>query len=556
MNKSLKVKTKSGIITLTDKDYKASGGQGVVYCQDKTAYKIYHDPSTMIPVAKIQELSTLRNKNILGPTEPLYNPKNMTPIGFAMSYVDATEFLCKVFTRNFRDEKGLSPKDMVDMVTEMQKTLQYIHSMKFLVVDYNEMNFLLGPDLKVVYYIDVDSWKTPSFPAVALMESVRDRKSPKGVFTELTDWFSFAVVTFQMYTGIHPYKGFHTKFAPSEWSRRMDLGISVFDKDVSLPRSCQDFSIIPKKHLDWYKEIFIKGDRSIPPYADSVQVSIQATRRTSGQGLVVELIKEYQSIIQKLYFFDGKRYAITSDGLYREDELVFQSQKLRGFEMSEIFGEDPIICHMNKGVASFFDLNKKLLGEIQAEALFGANNLVYTVCNGDLIENSFERMGKLVHRTRVVSSICPSFRVFPGVVVQDDFMRCHLAIPYEKGLCANIHVKELDGYRIIDAKHEGLVTVLMAEKHGDYFKYVLSYDDDLSKYGIWSEKVDSLHAINFVALPNKLNLMVDDEKAVLFKDSDRKEMKNSIIEASTRLYHDGMTVFFTDGEKLYQVRTQ
>jgi hypothetical protein len=556
--KSFKVKVKKGSVEITDKDYKASGGQAVVYCIGDTAYKIYHDPARMIPEAKIQELSVLGLDTILGPREVVYDFKTDQPLGFTMPYVDGTEFLCKIFTRNFRDDNNIDPQDITSLVTEMQKTLEYIHTQKILVVDYNEMNFLLDSKFKKVYHIDVDSWQTKSFSAQALMESVRDRKGPKGKFTEFTDWFSFAVVTFQMYVGIHPFKGFHPKFGPAEWSKRMDQGISVFDKDVQLPASCQDFSVIPKKHLDWYKELFVKGNRSIPPYADSVVMGVTSGRIVSSKGkFIVELLAEYKAPVKKLYFFDNVRYVITADGVYRGEALVTPLGKttVKGSEaLCDVFAEDPLYALYSKGFVSFFTLSKTPIETVHAEGAMSANGLIYTISGGELIEHSFERLGKLLHMTKVVSSLCPSYKVFSGVIVQDDFMRCHLVIPYGKNLCVNIHAKELDGYRIIDAKAQGHVCILFAEKGGEYFKNVLFFDKTYSSYTLWVEKTD-LQGINFVSLPNGLYVHADNDRAVVFSNlNNRQEFPNSPINASTRLFNEGMTVLSVDGTKIYKVR--
>jgi len=223
-NKTYKVTDKKKIITLTSKEYKAAGGQGTVFCKGNTAYKIYHDPKKMIPVAKIQELSQLKRDSILAPIDPLYDHKTQQAVGFTMRYVKEIEFLCQIFTKTFRNDKSISPTDVVTLVTQMQQDLQYIHSMKSLVADYNEMNFLLDKLISIVLHIDVDSWQTPNFKATAIMSSVRDRTVKFGKFSELTDWFSWAVVTFQMYVGIHPFKGRHPKYKASEWEKRMDDG--------------------------------------------------------------------------------------------------------------------------------------------------------------------------------------------------------------------------------------------------------------------------------------------------------------------------------------------
>ena len=53
--------------TLTQNDFKAQGGEGVVYVQGGTAYKIYADPNKMIPTPKIEELARLTHSNIIRP---------------------------------------------------------------------------------------------------------------------------------------------------------------------------------------------------------------------------------------------------------------------------------------------------------------------------------------------------------------------------------------------------------------------------------------------------------------------------------------------------------
>src|SRR6478736_593639 len=189
-------------LMLKQSDYKAAGGEGVVYVKNGNAYKIYHDASKMIAVGKIQELSALTMPNILGPKDIIYH--NNTPVGFVMRYVSDTEFLCKLFTKGFRDKMGVTPDQINHLVKGMQDTLHEIHNKNILVVDYNEMNFLVNRGFDTVYNIDVDSYQTPSYRATAIMESIRDRKVKSGKFTKESDWFSFATVAFQMYMGTHP----------------------------------------------------------------------------------------------------------------------------------------------------------------------------------------------------------------------------------------------------------------------------------------------------------------------------------------------------------------
>lgn len=558
IKKSYKVTDKKNIIILTEKEYKAAGGQGIVFCKGDLAYKIYHDPKKMIPVAKIQELSLLKKDNILAPIAPLYDYKTQKPIGFTMKYVKDIEFLCQVFTKTFRDSKGINPVDIIALVTEMQKTLQYIHSLKYLVVDYNEMNFLLDKLISTVLHIDVDSWQTKNFKADAIMNSVRDRTIKTGQFTELSDWFSWAVVTFQMYTGIHPYKGRHFKYKPSEWEKRMEDGISVFDPDVKLPPACQDFSLIPKKHLDWYKAVFTKNERSVPPLADDVTVASIVKQISSKGDFIIKELMTMSKNIKNHFYLNRKRYILTSTALYDQwSSPIFPIKnhlKSAPTGMCEVFNENPLIVQLIGNQATFYDLNCNVISNIEAEAIMGYNGIAYIINNGQIIENTFERLGKIIHGVKNICDISQSYKIFRGIVIQDDFMKIHMAIPFEKGMCINAYIKELDGHRIIDARYDKGICITITENQNKYMRYILCFNDNHSKYTIHEEEIIDLHSANFIVLPNKLCIALDDEKLSLFMNANkRKEITDCPFDISMRLYHEDMQVLFVDGKKLYSV---
>ncbi len=65
----------NGYIELRKKDFIAQGGEGAVYARGKIAYKVYSNPSLMIPVAKIEEFSVLDHEYIIRQENILYNSK-------------------------------------------------------------------------------------------------------------------------------------------------------------------------------------------------------------------------------------------------------------------------------------------------------------------------------------------------------------------------------------------------------------------------------------------------------------------------------------------------
>ena len=247
-----------GHCTLAKSEYLASGGEGDIYCKGNSIFKIYIDPNKMIPEGKINELSVLSFNNIIKPEDILLNDKNIQ-IGYTMQYVKDTYALCQLFPKSFRDRNSVSNQTVLNLVRRLQETIQHIHSHKILVVDVNELNFLIAKDFTEIYAIDVDSWQTPHFKATAIMDNIRDRQVKNNNFTENSDWFSFGILAFNMFVGIHPYKG--TSKLYKTMDERMDHNISVLNKDVSVPKIFANFDIIPEVYKNWFSAVFDGGKR-------------------------------------------------------------------------------------------------------------------------------------------------------------------------------------------------------------------------------------------------------------------------------------------------------
>src|SRR5262245_31770094 len=182
-----------GTVELAKSDFKAQGSQCIVYFKQKTAYEIYTDPGNMIHPEKVRELAVLTHPGIIRPQHLILDKGNRV-VGYSMKYVDRAFALCQVFPKSYRLRHNFSPDDALHAVRRIQEIVRQVHSQRILIVDLNEMNLLISDDHRDLYFIDVDSFQTPSFPATALMESVRDRHA--NAFSEGSDWFSFAVVSF------------------------------------------------------------------------------------------------------------------------------------------------------------------------------------------------------------------------------------------------------------------------------------------------------------------------------------------------------------------------
>lgn len=506
-----------GSVNLTDKNYVGGGGEADVYTKDNIAYKIYHDHKKMIPIAKIEELKKLTSKNVLVPQNVIYNKKK-TEIGYTMPFKKETIPLCKLFTKSFKNNNGIKEEDIVKLVTSIQKTISKVHNDGFLIVDLNEMNILVSSSFKTPYFIDVDSYQTPGFTATAIMDSIRDRKIKNNNFTELSDWFSFAIIAFQLYIGIHPYKGKHPNYKPNEWTKRMDDGISVLNSKVKLPNICNDFSVIPENHKKWFESIFVKNERSIPPMPNEVMI-ISASKPCikNTESFDVEQIANYPSNIISILHFMGANYVITRDKIYKDQKELPNDVKNYTTLICESTDISPVICKFKNNEIIFEDINTFKIDKSNATNMMYKNGAIYSLYDGKIFEHVFDKFSnKIIHKTKIACNAMENAtRFFDGVIFQNLIGKWHITLPYEQRKCLFAPVKELNGCRILEAKSEGHVCGVLAEKKGCYYRFVLTFDKNFSNYEIEIIENVNYGPINFTVLNNGVVIFVSDGEVKL-----------------------------------------
>jgi hypothetical protein len=269
-----------GAITLADKDHRVTGGEGSVYVKNGQAFKLYLDPVKARSHGiedKIKLLASLKHPNIVAPTDVLLDDQHQV-VGFYMPEVTG-EALVRTFSSAWRTPAGFGREESVKLVEGMRETVSAAHTAGALMVDANEMNWLVKGTEPLA--IDVDSWQIGRFKATALMPSIRDYHAQ--AFSEVTDWFAWGITSFQVFTGIHPYKGVHPDFAKGALEARMRANASVFDSRVRLNSAVRSFSEIPAPLAAWYEKVFQGGERSVPPSARASAVQPGATRKTQAR---------------------------------------------------------------------------------------------------------------------------------------------------------------------------------------------------------------------------------------------------------------------------------
>lgn len=570
MSKNISVLVGGKSVSLTKNNFKASGGEGDVYVRGNTAYKIYHDSKKVIPAGKIKELQSLKSfPTILGPNNIITN-KDGKEIGFTMDYKKDTEFLCKLFINGFRSKNNISFDTLRVLVEQLREVLKQIHKKNILVVDYNEMNFLVDTSFSNVFHIDVDSWQTPNYKATAIMESIRDRQISDKNFTELSDWFSWGIIAFQLYIGTHPYKGRHPDYKPKDWLKMMDEGISVFNQKCSLSPKASSLSVIPEGHRKWFEKVFEHGERSVPPKADEVIKTIgyqEAKIVVSNNKITAKLLYEFpHKIINVLSENFGSLYALTNQGIIFGGEskykyLLPKHTKGDDFKLFFSYGKW-MLLHIFKYEAKtdIYELSNNLnyISQIPNNKVQIYNNSILSFVGSAIYEYSCKIFNsKIYFPNMLIGNIMEnSHKIFDNVVVQNIFGIYYFVVPIGDNKTFTLSIEELKEYRIVEAKHRDnqslSVVMVVAEKGGIYDRFVFCINKKNSLYTVRKDENVDLEELNFDVRDDKIFVSCFNQQIEIFKDNSKiNKIENINIQEHQKIFCIGNKSAVISGEKIY-----
>jgi len=513
-----------GKISLNQSDFVAQGGEGAVYAKGDTAFKVYSSPARMIPVAKIQELARLTDPQIVRPQDVLLDQRNM-PVGYTMRRVKDAHSLCQLFTRAFRERQHLKPANLIALVQQFQSLVQHVHAQGMLIVDLNEMNFLLDCRLRAILSIDVGSYQTPGFPATAIMDTIRDRHSIG--FSVNTDWFSWGIVTFQMFVGIHPYKGKHPRLPDLE--ARMCGNISVFNRDVSIPKVCYSLDSIPQALRDWYRAIFEDGKR-VPPPTDLQQVVTitppPVVRVLVADKLDIVEIRRFPAEIIAPIPTLANDVALTQDGLCVKHRLHVVEKDAQVVFTPRL--QHIVAASLQQGQLILRDItqNQEIGAGLAAEALTTYANRLYVKQGDALYEVEFVEFGPNVQAAlkRVGNAMENATRLFDGMAVQSLLGATYVTLFPQPGSCYAVRVQEFDGYQIVDARFDNNVLMAIGVSAGRYDKFILRFDASYNGYDMRRLADIAYAGLNFVTLDNGVCIHINEnEELEIF--SNRKDAR-------------------------------
>lgn len=549
-----------GIITVRPNDHVATGGEGSVFKVSNTILKIYLDSTKMIAddmPAKVRSLSTLSHPGILAPKGII---TERSPIGFYMDFAQGNP-LTPYFATDFRNQNGIDNAKTLKIVQEMREIYAYAHSNKAVLVDANELNWIVANDLSPKA-IDVDSWAIGKWPAKVVMPSIRDWHSK--TFNELTDWFSWGVVTFQLFTGIHPYKGTLQGFARGAMVDRMKANASVFSSGVKLNNAVRDFRAIPEPLRIWYKETFQDGKRSLPPLSFQSVVAVPIVQKS---------IKSSQKLSHKLVY-DGALDPIVK--LFYCGLGLTQSGKIVQVSSGKVIlgsqSKDAEVISANNGWLIFSAGTFTWVNTTSLEAFavsitsnfshaIAYKNRMFVVSERGLSELSLMMFSvPLLSAGTTWTTLPNATRWFNGCGVSDVIGAIYLILPFGDSSCANVRAKELDGLMPVAAYlGDRFFSCISVNRAGDYIKSEFSFDENYRDYVYWEGRSD-IPALNIAVLQKGIcSTITEDGVLNLFalrNPGQIMKINDPLIEMDMKLVNMREEIYYLKEGNVYSLKTK
>jgi hypothetical protein len=559
-----------GPVVLRPNTYITTGGEASIYRLTDNIVKVFTDPTKMSKdrmVEKVQELAQFQHPYIIAPRGIVEDEKHK-PIGYYMGFAEG-EPLPRVFTTAFRQRDGFDDDDAIQLVHGMREVFLYGHAHGAILGDANELNWLMyrgtKPEPRVV---DVDSWQIGTrWPLRVIMPSIRDWHT--GGFNEASDWFSWGIVSFQVFTGIHPYKGRHDGYKQNELERRMKDNISVFDPRVHLNAAVRDFSAIPGPLLDWYQKTFQTIERTQPPspldktHQTTIarQIRMVATSGSlvfemildNGQNPVVQVwpcgvaLRASGSLIDLSTRRPLRTVTINGRALGSTAEVI---QTERGYLIDD-HGEFIYLDASNQTQLPLF---------IKHYGVVRSGNRMFVLTERGLTELNLLDMGKpILSLGQTWETLRLATEWFEGVGVQNSLGAKYLVLPFGDKSCGFIRTPELDAITVVTAKAGfRFISVIGLNKLGNYQKFEFCLDKEHAKYTVWIGDADNPE-LNLAVLPNGVcATVVEDNELVIFvpQNGNTQKITDKNIFTNMRLatWNDRV-VYIRDGE-LWWVRVK
>lgn len=245
------------------------------------AVKIFFDDTPEQRAAATMRQTKLRNvprgvpHNVITPLDLVTDMRGQI-IGYVMPLVEDVVPLVRLMDPKFRRQSGITQAHAVQVLTNLHATVLALHDAGVVIGDFNDKNILVSVKTGEVYVIDFDSAQWGRWPCLAATAEFSDptlldqsQNLRRGAsYSKTSDWYSFAVIVYQLLTLSHPYRDGVHRPGPGKprkrFPERVPIRLSVFNPDIHLDQSVHRPASLPDELGRFMRDVFNHDHRTSP----------------------------------------------------------------------------------------------------------------------------------------------------------------------------------------------------------------------------------------------------------------------------------------------------
>jgi len=264
--------------------------------------------------------------------------------------------------------------------------------------------------------------------------------------------------------------------------------------------------------------------------------------------------------------------ALTTNGpdmrAYHTGRLVYSREAPKGVTLAGLSPKSntPIALNLHNGTLSLIDFVTKKTTDlgIRAQELSKSEDRLYIRNGSKVLELDFYEIGSQITITasHVVANVMElASHLYEGCVIQNMVGSMFVSLFPASKTGYQVRMAELDGYKVMDAKFDGGVLMVVGSKMGRYDRFVFRFDTDYTSYDVRKIEDITPSGLNFVTLakvPHGICVSVtEDEEVEAFsakKDAQGiKIVKDKSIGNDMRLLKIHGRAGFARGTKIFQM---
>jgi hypothetical protein len=268
-------------------------------------------------------------------------------------------------------------------------------------------------------------------------------------------------------------------------------------------------------------------------------------------------VASYDTDILDIHQFLGINYVATKKAIYAGLKEIGKNEGKKTLLCNATDGS-LIVAKQRGNLIEFTSPTSGVIGTIGSHDMFSRNGAIYTIANSKLVENTFTAFGnKVIHIVKEIENVSnQTATMYNGCVIQDLLGKKYLTLPYKQGASFSKHLPHLDKYRIVGAKADKNVIVVLGEHKGRFDRIIVSFDKKYTDYKVRIVDDVTYDNINMTVMDNGLCLLLASPTELeLFVDVNKCEViQNPPFDSTMKLFSTADGIFFVNGNSYHQIK--